>query len=110
MNVQQTVLFSAEGAVVVNGPHPARYALRKLLVYGERSGGFAAKSNNDLVRTGCLLSLPKERRPWEVEEAWADLIGRGKSWLTRTKQGLQAADKAFPELTLRDWLKLPGEQ
>ncbi|MBI1890626.1 MAG: nucleotidyltransferase domain-containing protein [Burkholderiales bacterium] len=106
-NVQQTVLFSADGAVVVNVPHPARYALHKLLVYGERSGGFAVKSNKDIVQTACLLSLLKERRPWEVEEAWQDLTERGKGWITRVKQGVQAVDKAFPSMELRDWLKLP---
>ena len=107
VDVQQAVLFCAEGAVVVNVPHPARYALHKLLVYGERSGTFAAKGNKDIVQSGCLLSLLKERRPWEVEEAWADLVSRGKGWVSRVKHGLQAGDKTFPTLALRGWLKLP---
>jgi hypothetical protein len=103
-NVQQAVLFCAEGAVVVNVPHPARYALHKLLVYGERAGAFAAKSNKDLIQAGCLLSLLKERRPWEVEEAWEDLMSRGKGWVTRATQGFKACARAFPELALVDWL------
>lgn len=106
-NVQQAVVFGAEGAVVVNVPHPARYALHKLLVYGERSGSFAAKANKDIVQSGCLLSLMKSHRAWEVEEAWEDLISRGKGWVTRVKHGLRAVDKAFPSLTALDWLKLP---
>lgn len=106
-DVQQAVLFCAEGAVIVNLPHPARYALHKLLVYGERAGAFAAKSNKDVIQSGCLLSLFKERRAWEVEEAWTDLIRRGKGWISRAKQGLRAVDKAFPELSLQDWLTLP---
>ena len=107
-DVQQAVLFCAEGAVVVNLPHPARYALHKMLVYGERSGTFAAKGNKDVIQAGSLLALLKERRPWEVEEAWADLTARGKGWASRVKQGLRAVDKAFPLMQLRDWLKLPG--
>lgn len=106
-DVQQAVLFCAEGAVVVNVPHPARYALHKLLVYGERSGAFIVKSNKDIVQAGCLLSLLKERRPWEVEEAWEDLLSRGKGWVSRVAQGLHAIDKAFPALEIREWLKLP---
>lgn len=51
-NVQQAVLFCPEGAVVMDIPHPARYALHKLLVYGECSGAFAAKSNKDIVQSG----------------------------------------------------------
>jgi len=107
MNVQQAVLFCAEGAVVVNVPHPARYALHKLLVYGERTGSFAAKGNKDVIQAGCLLSLFKERRPWDVEEAWADLVNRGAGWVTRVKRGVRGVDQAFPSLALRDWLTLP---
>lgn len=106
-NMQQAVLFCTEGAVVVNIPHPARYALHKLLVFGERSGAFAAKSNKDLIQSGFLLTALKASRPWEVEEAWADLISRGKGWVTRARQGLHACARAFPELDLINWLPLP---
>jgi hypothetical protein len=108
-DVQQAVLFCAEGAVVVNIPHPARYALHKLLVYGERSGSFAAKSSKDLVQAGCLLTLFKERRPWEVEDAWVDLSLRGKGWVSRAKQGIKACAKLFPELDLATWLDAAGK-
>lgn len=103
-NIQQAALFCPEGAVVVNLPHPARYALHKLLVYGERTGAFAAKGNKDIVQAGCLLALLKERRPWEVEEAWSDLSSRGKGWVSRACQGLHAVDRVFPSLGLNDWL------
>lgn len=106
-NVQQAALFSGEGVVVVNVPHPARYALHKLLVYGERSGGYGVKSNKDIMQAGSLLTLLKQLRPWEVEEAWEDLVDRGKGWITRARQGLLAVDKAFPDLALREWVKLP---
>jgi hypothetical protein len=106
-HVQQAVLFCAEGAVVVNVPHPARYALHKLLVYGERSGAFTIKSGKDLVQAVCLLALYKDRRPWEVEEAWNDLISRGKGWVSRATQGRDALGKAYPELGATDFLPLP---
>jgi hypothetical protein len=106
-HVQQAVLFCPEGSVVVNVPHPARYALHKLLVYGERNGAFAVKSSKDLVQAGCLLTLLKERRAWEVEEAWADLISRGKGWVSRVKQGRNALGKSFPDLDIANWLGFP---
>jgi hypothetical protein len=104
-HVQQAVLFSSEGAVVVNVPHPARYALHKLIVYGERSGTFAVKSNKDLIQAACLLAYLKENRAWEVEEAWADLVGRGTGWVARAARGLAALDQYKPELGIGKWLR-----
>lgn len=107
VDVQQAVLFSAEGAVVVNIPHPARYALHKLIVYGERSGTFRAKSAKDLRQAAALLMVFKERRAWEIDDAWRDLIARGKGWITGITRGLDALDQAYPDIGVRDWLRLP---
>lgn len=103
--VQQAVLMSGEGAVLANIPHPARYALHKLLVFAERRGAFQIKANKDLLQAGMLLSVLKERNESEVREIWSDLLSRGKGWTTRAKQGLSALDKAFPLLAARQWLK-----
>ena len=102
--VQQAVLFSGESAVLVNIPHPARYALHKLLVFAERKGSFQTKASKDLEQAGMLMSVLKERRPAEVQDTWNDLLSRGKGWATRARQGLGALDKAFPMLAVRDWL------
>ncbi len=105
-DVQQGVLFSGDQAVVVNIPHPARYALHKLIVYGERKGTFAAKSAKDLMQAGMLLARLKESRNWEVQAAWADLLGRGKGWTGRVSRGWKALAKAFPDLGVQEWLPL----
>ncbi len=104
--VQQAVLFSGEGAVLANIPHPARYALHKLLVFAERKGAFQTKANKDLLQAGMLLSVLRERRRTEVRDIWGDLLCRGKGWTTRARQGLAALDKAFPALAVRKWLKI----
>ncbi len=104
-NVQQAVLFSGERTVVVNVPHPARYALHKLIVYGERESAFAPKSSKDLVQAYLLLACLKERRRWEVDEAWADLASRGAGWRIRAMRGLKALDNAYPMLGASDWLR-----
>ncbi len=104
-NVQQAVLFSQGGAIVVNVPHPVRYALHKLLVFGEREGSFAAKTAKDLRQAASLLAYFREHRPWEAEEAWADLSSRGKGWVSRAKQGLDALNRAFPDLEVGEWLE-----
>ena len=105
--VGQATVFCDEGAVAVNVPHPARYALHKLLVYGERKGSFLQKSQKDLAQAGALLECLKVRRPWEVEEAWADLLSRGPGWATRARQGLRALVAMAPELDLERWLGGP---
>jgi hypothetical protein len=107
-DVVQGAVFCDEGAVVVNLPHPARYALHKLLVFGERSGAMAAKGRKDLLQSAALLAFFKAYRNWEIEEAWADLISRGKRWVARARQGLRAVETVAPELGVLDWLRLPA--
>lgn len=104
-NVGQAAVFCEEGSGVVNIPHPARYALHKLLVFGERKGSFLRKSQKDLRQALALLEYLKAVRGWEVEEAWADLLSRGRGWTTRAKQGLDALARIAPEVEVKNWLR-----
>lgn len=106
-NVQQAVLFSAEGAVIVNVPHPARHALHKLLVFASRTATRRSKANKDLQQSGALLSFHRALSRWEVDEAWKDLVKRGPGWRERAQRGRDALAAAMPELGLESWLKLP---
>lgn len=105
-DIQQAVLISGDRVAVVNTPHPARYALHKLIVYGERKGAFTVKSNKDLAQAGQLLMRLKEIRRWEVDEAWEDLKNRGRGWVERVERGRTALARTFPELDVANWLKL----
>lgn len=105
-NIQQAVMFSGNQAAVVHVPHPARFALHKLIVYGERSGTFVSKAGKDLLQAACLLSFLLEHREWEVEEAFEDLVGRGKGWTSRAKRGLDALKKLPEPPVLPLWLSL----
>lgn len=104
-NVQQTALLCGDSATMVNVPHPARYALHKLIIAGEREGAFQSKSRKDLMQAGLLLSALREMRPWEVEEAWADLLKRGKGWSSRALRGMMALDREFSIDGIGDWLR-----
>lgn len=104
--VQQAVLFAGDRCVVANVPQPARYALHKLLVYGEREGTFAAKASKDLLQAQLLLAWLKEHRASEVKQAWADLVSRGPGWVRRARHGRAALDKLAPALQIKNWLKL----
>ncbi|MFZ5468428.1 MAG: GSU2403 family nucleotidyltransferase fold protein [Myxococcota bacterium] len=103
--VQQAVLFCEEGAVLVNVPHPARFALHKLLVEGIRTGTFAAKALKDRAQAAQLLAYLQLHRKEEVEEVWKDVCGRGKGWATRALAGLKAVARENPDLELESWLQ-----
>jgi hypothetical protein len=95
---EQAVLFSNEGTVLVNVPSPERYALHKLVVYGERSGTFRAKSSKDLAQAACLAAYLWDHRREALAEALQDLLSRGKGWVARFKQGAAALHKAYPDI------------
>jgi hypothetical protein len=103
----QGALLADEGAVLVNLPSPARYALHKLIVYAERKGPSLAKAEKDIAQAGALLSVLWERRAWELDEAWADLIARGKGWRLRVARGLDALDRRMPGLLVKERLVVP---
>ena len=91
---------------MVNLPHPARYALHKLVVAGERPASRIAKSNKDIAQAAALLGVLADAAPGQVEEAWADLVSRGPGWVARAKQGRAALERAAPDLDVAAWLRL----
>lgn len=105
-DVQQAASLAESGVAVVNVPAPARYALHKLIVAGERPASRIAKSNKDIQQAAALLSWLREQAGWLVEEAWDDLVARGPGWRSRVKRGLDALARVAPELSVQDWLKL----
>lgn len=96
-DLQQTVIMSKNGAVLVNIPNPARYALHKLIIAGERGGTFATKARKDLWQAAALLTYLVEHAPRSLAEAWMDLMNRGKGWRTRFEAGLQSMQAQLPE-------------
>jgi hypothetical protein len=94
----QAVLFCAEGAVIVNVPEPARFALHKLLVSGERGAAFRAKANKDLAQAAHVLAFLWEHHRDSLADALRDMLARGKGWQSRLAAGVQALRKAYPDL------------
>jgi hypothetical protein len=103
-HLEQAVVFCSEGAVLVNVPAPERYALHKLLVFGERSTSFRAKSSKDLAQAAHLLAYLWEHRRESLQEALQDLMTRGPVWVARFRQGVEALTKAYPQLLAGNWL------
>jgi hypothetical protein len=97
-DVQQAAVFAGSGVAVVNVPHPARFALHKLLVAGERPASRIATSNKDSLQAAALLSVLAETMSEAVRDAWMGLMQRGPLGRTgaRMMVVLSRSGKAIP--------------
>ncbi len=95
----QGCLFANLGACVVNLPAPERYAIHKLIVHGERPVAEKVKATKDLLQAASLVNYFLENGQADViNAAWRDVIGRGKGWQSRARQGRDALLRLAPEL------------
>jgi hypothetical protein len=99
IDVQQAVVFDNTGqCTAVNIPSPARYAVHKLLIIGERSLRFRTKVGKDVSQAAALLEYFRERDADTVKTVWADALSRGPGWRKRAKEGLRALAAADQKL------------
>lgn len=102
-SLQQTTqgcIFGNLGACVVNLPAPERFAVHKLIVFGERPARERAKANKDLLQAGSLVQWLLVNDQAELfNAAWRDALSRGKGWRTRAEQGRKALLRALPQLS-----------
>ncbi|HEX4966080.1 MAG TPA: GSU2403 family nucleotidyltransferase fold protein [Thermoanaerobaculia bacterium] len=68
----QAVVVGGSG-VLVNVPHPARFAFHKLWISSRRSVSEQTKAAKDLRQAGNLLDVLLEDRPADVQAAWKAL-------------------------------------
>lgn len=94
----QTVLLDGSGRTcTVNVPEPARYAVHKLIVHGERDVRLRTKARKDLEQAAALFDWFAAHDPRALRAAWKDAQGRGRGWRSRLKDGLAAVARAHPE-------------
>ena len=99
----QAVVLSNAGACVVNIPAPQRYAIHKLIVYGERPISQRVKANKDLGQAASIIQALVDLGDLElVKLAWQDAVTRGPGWKKRAEQGAIALSKFYPSLNM-DW-------
>jgi hypothetical protein len=77
------------GGVLVSVPHPARFAVHKLLVAQERAPAFQAKSLKDVAQAAVLVTALEELRPGDLRQAIAEARGRGKGWRDALGRGVK---------------------
>ena len=97
----QACIFGRTGACMVNLPAPERYAVHKLVVYGERPVAQRTKATKDLLQVAALASYFVQTGQAAVfNTAWRDLVSRGRGWHSRAKQGRTALLKIAPEVAI----------
>jgi hypothetical protein len=109
-SLEQTVqgcVFSNLGACVVNLPAPERYAVHKLIIYGERPVSQRAKAAKDLLQAASLASYFLENGHADLfNQAWRDAVSRGKGWETRALEGKNALLRIAPDVGADDLWKI----
>jgi hypothetical protein len=105
-DVHQAAVLGALGAVVVNVPDPARFALHKLLVFAQRRTQDPSKALKDLRQAAALLEVLARFREDDVLGLWhRDLRMRGPGWVKRADAALKPLAGLLPELPLVDAMK-----
>lgn len=82
------------GAVLVNVPSPARFALHKLLVATDRPSALHSKVEKDLAQAAVLVDALEEERPGDLAAAWKALRGRG--WAKGVRDAAAQLKKRWP--------------
>jgi hypothetical protein len=98
-------LLAKSGPIVVNLPKPQRYALHKLLVYGERAQNQRTKANKDLIQAGALMDYLLTHDADEIGKLWIDVNARGPGWRRRLAQGYKAMNAMYPTCNFSDRLQ-----
>lgn len=94
----QITLLAQRGAMTVNAPPPDKYALHKLLVYGERPQNMRIKASKDLAQAASLIDYLSKNDAELLADTWAGLMGRGPGWRSRAMQGLAALKEQHPDV------------
>jgi len=104
----EVVLDDTQPAAIVNGggvlvtvPHPARFAVLKLLVAQDRKSAFQSKADKDVAQAAQLMEALEELRPGDVSVAWRAAHGRGKTWATALERGRVLLKRRSPALAER---------
>lgn len=94
----QLTLLAQRGPITVNAPSPEKYALHKLLVYGERAQSMRIKASKDLDQAASLIEVLSGNDADVLAQTWSKLLGNGPGWRRRALQGLKALKSRYPDV------------
>jgi hypothetical protein len=100
----QRGLFIGPSSLLVNVPHPGRYAIHKLAVAARRVGGpTTIKADKDRRQAGALLSVLREQQPGAIAHAVAAATAYGDQGFLRD---VRASAAMLPEEAARSIAEL----
>jgi hypothetical protein len=88
----QAVIIGSD-VVLVNLPSPARFAMHKLWISGQRPTTFQAKTTKDRIQAEQLIEVLSEDRPDDLHAAWSALS-------KTTARAVRATMRAFDPKTI----------
>lgn len=94
----QLTLLAQRGPITVNAPPPEKYALHKLLVFGERPQAMRVKASKDLEQAASLIQYLAANDAEALGETWCTLLAKGPGWRRRALEGLKELDARYPEV------------
>ncbi len=100
--VGRSAVLSAtgSGAVAINVPDPAIFAVHKLIVAAER-GSANPKSAKDVMQAASIISFYLDNDQKAIQEAWRETIERGTGWKKRMNEGQARMEAMYPNLHKR---------
>ncbi len=93
----RSTLIARNRPMVLNLPRPERYALHKLLVYGERPQAQRTKARKDVAQAAALIDYLLVHDIAEIAALWNDMKARGPGWRKRLDEGFQVMNTLYPE-------------
>jgi hypothetical protein len=93
----RSTLIARSGPIVVNLPRPQRYALHKLLVYGERPQNQRTKARKDVAQAAALIDYLLVHDSAEIAGMWVDVTARGPGWRKRLNEGFKMMATLYPD-------------
>jgi len=100
--VDRSAILSStgNGAVAINVPDPALFAVHKLIVSAER-GSANPKSTKDVMQAAAIISFYLDNDRNTIVEAWSETLARGSGWKKRMNDGLERMPALCPDLHKR---------
>jgi hypothetical protein len=99
-DIDQAVVVSSIGAVLVNVPDPARFALHKMLVHADRRTRNPLKASKDLRQAAALLEVLEASRSDHIADLWKEILHNGSGWAKRARESFVALRKLSPDLAI----------